>query len=80
MAHSTLPVLSHPDFPQVLFDALASELRRVQTTLGLCAWQSPETSYGACNGGFPCQELATVHHLATDEEFCLSHFREVDRG
>jgi hypothetical protein len=79
-AHSTLPVLSHPSFPQVLFDALAFELRRIEKTLGLCAWQSPESSRGACDGGFPCQEPATVHHLSTDQPYCLSHFREVELG
>lgn len=80
MAHSTLPVLSHLSFPQVAVRAFTFEVRRVEQVLGLCAWQSPESSRGACDGGFPCQESATVHHLGTDAEYCLSHFREVGRG
>lgn len=80
MAHSSLPVFFHPQFPQVFDRALMFEVRRVEKLLGLCCWESPESSRGACDGGFPCQEQATVHHLESDNEFCLSHFREVSRG
>jgi hypothetical protein len=80
MAHSTLPVFSHPQFPQVTGALFASEVRRVERSLSLCAWQSPESSRGACDGGFPCQETAIVTNLADENEYCLSHFREVERG
>jgi hypothetical protein len=49
---------------------------RAKTQLPACCWESPESSWGACDGGFPCYEPATVHELATGLEYCLEHFEE----
>lgn len=80
MSGSTLPVLSRPGFPQVLHSVMASEIRYVEQVLGLCAYETPESSWGRCDGGFPCQEPALVSEVESGLPFCLGHFREVDRG
>jgi hypothetical protein len=80
VAHSTLPVFSHPHFQQVLEALTGSEIRHVEQALGLCSHESPESRRGACNGGFPCTEVATVHHLASGLEYCAGHFEEADRA
>lgn len=80
MASETLPVLTHSSFPQVFTQAMMPRIRRVESVLGLCCWESPESSNGAADGGFPCHETAVVHHLSSDQPFCLSHFREVVVG
>lgn len=85
MAQTNLPVLSHAGFPQLLHLLIGAEIERVerilaQAELSPCCYESPESSRGACDGGEPCREKATVHDLASDEEYCLSHFREVERG
>lgn len=88
MAHSTLAVLSSPDFPQLLRLAIDRafdrEISRVIEThdeahLDCCAWESGETRPGACDS-IPCIQKATVHHLLTEQEYCLEHFRTVSRG
>ena len=68
MAHSTLPSLSHPQFPQVLhqLETLAAKPR-----LGLC-----DFSDEYCD----CHEAAVVHDLSTDFEYCVRHFLAVTRG
>lgn len=75
MAQNTLPVLSRSHFPQVFEDAVSFEVRRVSrivtARLGQC-WFSDEH----CD----CRELATVHHLASEQEFCERHFQAVTRG
>ena len=52
----------------------------VQAELSFCCHESPESTVGACDGGFPCRQRATVHHLESEQEYCLRHFQEVDRG
>jgi hypothetical protein len=42
-----------------------------------CSYESPESAWGACDGGEVCSEVATVHHLASDMQFCMTHFQEV---
>ena len=74
MAERTVPVFSHPDFPQVFKAALHHELLRVRAVLTLCGWESPESSPGRCDGGFPCNEPAN------ESGFCVSHEMEVERG
>jgi hypothetical protein len=78
MAAKTLPVLTHHNFPQVFPSAIDTRIRAVEKVLGLCDWTEPESHSGACDGGFPCMERATVSHLESGNEFCLSHFREVE--
>jgi hypothetical protein len=76
MASDTLPVLSHPSFPQVFDAAMLSEIRRIpsaRTHLVQCYFADE-----FCN----CKELATVHDLKSEQDFCLRHFQmvEVERG
>jgi hypothetical protein len=81
VAHPTLTVLSLPECSQVLGDrALArSDQILARAKLSPCCHEYPESSYGASDGGFPCYELATVHHLASELEYCEEHFEEVCR-
>jgi len=80
MAQTTLPVLSRSNFPQVFEDAVSFEVRRVSKAvdqrlahsgLGRCAFEDEH-----CD----CRDLAVVHHLLTEQEFCLRHFQAVSRG
>jgi hypothetical protein len=85
MSQSTLPVpplLSSTGFPQDFISAFEQMIRRIaaKPRLGTCSWQSPESSSGACNGGHPCSKAAVVHDLASDQEFCARHFREISLG
>jgi hypothetical protein len=79
MAHSTLPVFSHPHFPQVFNRTIDQAVRRLlaRPQLGVCCYESPETLPGACDGQ-PCYRAAIVHDLATDQEFCARHFAAVE--
>jgi hypothetical protein len=80
MAHSTLPVLTHPHFPQVFAAALNSQVNRaVQPALSLCCYVSPESSWGACDS-IECREVAVVHDVATEMDYCARHYRGVSRG
>jgi hypothetical protein len=81
VAHSTLPSLSHPQFPQIFSSAIDHLVARiaVKPQLGTCCYETPESRRGACDAT-PCRSLATVHHLATEQEFCARHFAEVNRG
>lgn len=75
MSHSTLPVLTHQDFPQVFEDAVSFEVRRVSRVVdngfGRCAFEDEH-----CD----CRQPAVVHLLGSDSDFCLRHFSEVSRG
>lgn len=73
MASDTLPVLSHPSFPQVFAAAIEHTVAQLtlRQELGSC-WFEDEH----CD----CHQLATVHHLGTDYSYCLRHFEAVSRG
>ena len=76
MASETLSALSHPNFPQTFESAIDFEIRRVsriadQAQLGQCAFEDE-----FCD----CRQPATVHHLASEQEFCVRHFAGVSRG
>ena len=81
MAHTTLAALSLLEFPQLPFSFDVERIgRRINQAVGrslltACSYESPESSYGACDG-VPCDAVATV----TEREYCLAHFREVSRG
>jgi hypothetical protein len=71
MAHSTLPVLAHPDFPQVFKSAMNAEVRRIV--------QRVDRVLGSCC--FPrCQAEADLCDMETGCGYCRTHFREVDLG
>jgi len=79
MAHATLPVISHPEFPQV-FDGVLDRL--IQAADRACAGAS-KPALDTCqfeDEGWPCYHPAVVHHLASEQEFCRFHFRKVCRG
>ena len=83
MAAQHHTALSLPNFPQVFTQLMDREVTRVsqlvtQAHLGCCDYETPESHWGACDG-IPCIEKATVHHLASEREFCLDHFRKVTR-
>jgi hypothetical protein len=80
MAHSTLPVLTHPSFPQVLDQALTQEIRRLveKPVLSTCS-RTFETFHGSGNF-ISCPNKATIHDLGTDQEFCFPCWQEVGRG
>jgi hypothetical protein len=84
MAFPTIPLPPPFRFPQ--FEFIDREISRVDQilaaaeNLSACAYESPESRRGACDGGFPCSERATVHELASGLEFCLDHFEDVRRG
>ncbi len=70
MAHSTLPVLSASDFPQVLSASIDRFIDQIvaKPQLGLCDFEDEH-----CD----CRQPATVHVLQTDQEFCARHFAVV---
>ena len=75
MAQSTLALPPFPFFPQIVTE----EIRRVDAILAryelsTCQHESPESSYGACDGGHPCRKTATIFDLASEQEVCLEHF------
>lgn len=57
----------------VIAYARASELRFH------CDFEEPEDYPGACNA-YPCCQLATVHHLATEQDVCLAHFNRLEHS
>ena len=76
MAAQHLTALSSPEFPQVLDRSLNQLFERVdrilaQSYLSECDF---EDQYG------DCRNVATVHHLASEHEFCERHFKVVNRG
>jgi hypothetical protein len=72
MASTTLP----NSFVGCSLDSLnrIKNLFRFTPQLSQCSWCTPESTPGACDGGYPCQSLATVHDLEDDQAFCLRHF------
>lgn len=77
MAHNTLAVLSRSDFHSAFLDREIFQLDNLITHsfakahLSECAFSNEYVS---------CAEVATVHHLASEQEFCARHFRAVSRG
>lgn len=78
MAHSTLPVLPHPRFPQFPYDGSFIDrllhLAEVAVSSEICAGESLESSRGASDGGEPCRKKATVHDPRSGRSFCLDCF------
>ena len=83
MAHTTLAVLSSPNFPQTFIQSIDAQIRRVTEIYDeyfpVCVWESPETSRGACDGGYPCGAKAKVTDLVYGP-MCVKHFEAVNRG
>lgn len=77
MAHATLPSLPCPSFPQVLSQALDQEITRVPQ-LSVCCYVYPVE--GFAGGGYECGEVAVVHQIATEQDFCARHWKAASRG
>jgi hypothetical protein len=67
VAVSSAQVLAH--FPAKTF----------QPAISLCCYVPPETSWGACDG-VECSAAAVIHDLASEQDYCAKHWREVGRG
>lgn len=89
MSDRNLSVLTHPSFAQG-FDRLHDLVdrafaRQAPPVRTLCDYETPETSWGACDG-IVCRQPASVHSLADGQQYCLGHYREMalrqaaDRG
>lgn len=68
MAAQNLPSFPSAGFPQLINSLMASEIRRVDRIIGLCAYDED------------CRRRATVSSLETEESYCHEHFLEVERG
>jgi hypothetical protein len=89
MAQSNVAFLSTPEYPQHIRREIARleemvsrafSAAQLSADLSTCDYESLESHAGACDGGHPCHDKATVYHLASDQEYCDRHFREVSRG
>jgi hypothetical protein len=85
MAHPTVAVLHAPNFHSIFssaaLDRYTSDVGRMieRAPLPPCSYEYPEYRRGACDGE-PYSDKGTVHDLASDQEYCAKHFREVSRG
>lgn len=79
MAHPNLPAFPLGSFPQSIVEQEIMRVNRIlarvyaQNQPELCCWESPESHVGACDGGFPCNEIAT------EDGYCKQHYLEVNR-
>lgn len=76
MAAQHLTALSSPEFPQALSVSLDRLIDRVEIIVARNYLLSPcdfEDQFG------DCREVATVHHLKSEHEFCERHFRQVTK-
>ena len=79
MAAQHLTALSSPEFPQVLNDTVERIIDVVDHVL---AANSLNYLLGPCDFEdqySDCRDRATVHHLASEHEFCERHFVVVNR-
>jgi hypothetical protein len=75
MAQHSLPVLSHPSFPQVFVKAMEREVRRfLEPQPPVCSGMLGESSYGAGDAE-PCRQMAT--EVVDGQEFCVHCARVV---
>lgn len=74
MAHSTLPVFSHHNFPQVFDQAFTFEVRRIDRVIARSQGLIGSCCYTRCEADVEISEVET------GIGYCLSHFREVNRG
>ena len=79
MAHSTL-ARPEVELSQVLNSFVQRILDKPQ--LGLCCFETVISSGETreADQSFFCYSAATVHDLASDQEYCARHFAEVSRG
>lgn len=86
MAHSTLAVLAHPEFPQIYADAIDEAIACVDRVLSRYKTPALESCqfvyHDDCGpaAGLSCRKAATITCLSDEQEYCLGHFEEVGRG
>jgi hypothetical protein len=70
MSDTNVVQLPRSGFPQVKIQLcpLMAEMVEEAFYLATCCYTTPETSWGACDGGFPCSNLALP-----GSEFCERH-------
>jgi hypothetical protein len=70
MSATNVSQLSPRSFPQVKIQICPLMAAMVEQAFALatCSYTTPETSWGACDGGFPCPSLALP-----GSEFCEEH-------
>ena len=73
MAAHHLTILSSPEFSQAFNSFIATLIRRVETISAQAQLSQCDFSDADCD----CHELATVHELASEREFCERHFGKV---
>ena len=80
MVTSHLTALSSPEFPQAFDGAIA---RMIDVVDDVLAANALDYLLGPCDFEdrySDCQERATVHHLASENEFCERHFSVVSKA
>lgn len=77
MAAQHLTALASPEFPQVLTDSIERIIDVVDVVL---ARNAPLSQCDFSDQDCDCREVATVHHLQSEQEFCARHFKAVNRG
>jgi hypothetical protein len=46
--------------------------------LGPCEYETPESSWGKCDGGHRCFGKGVIHHIASETNVCPKHFRALE--
>jgi hypothetical protein len=76
MSGSNLPLFAPSGFAHLIGNLARHEIQHVNRVLNFCSHESPESYYGARDGGFPCHEDAVVCDVESGLGFCLKHFHE----
>ena len=76
MAGQTIPLYTGRTIADLNY--LVQRVEALSFHRSQCSWCSPESTPGACDGGEPCQSLATVHDLEEDMAYCSKHFARRD--
>lgn len=81
MARHTIAISQSLAFHTLLIEREIARVDRIlaENKPSLCCHESPESSGGACDGGFPCYNRADVAEIATGLEYCLTHFEKAVR-
>jgi hypothetical protein len=84
MAAQHLTLVPASEFPQVSLPVLQHGVDcEIEALSRLVSRVVARVHQGQCDyetEWFGCAERATVHHLASEQEFCTRHFQVVSRG
>jgi hypothetical protein len=84
MPATNVPQLPHSGFPQVkiqlcpLMAEMVDEAFNRPIPVSTCCYESPESTPGSCDGGYPCGDPTTS--VIDGQAFCTAHGRTVSRG